>query len=240
MTDVKEIWKTIPDFPKFEASNLGRIRRKADKFYPCLAKCVNGLRVDFRFDGKRYNRPVKKIIASLFLENEFNFKNIQHRDDDPFNCKASNLYFTNEQKRRGRGYGIVGEDSNWSKLSDENVAYILISEMGCTKLAKMFGVTHSAIIMIRKGIRWPHMQKLNRDELAALVNKRKTHENDFIKTEIEQKTVFTEKNVKQKIKIKAKENSKVPVRVDRRTIIFINRGENKKKAIAKYLKKKAS
>lgn len=237
MNSVIEIWKTIPEFPTYEASNKGRIRRKSDHHYPNLANCYNGLRVNFYVNGKRYNRPVKRIIGRLFLDNTYKLKNILHRDGDPANCSANNLYYTNKQGKGCRGYGIVGEDSNFAKLKDEDVAYILISKLSGYKLAQLFNISHSNIYMIRHGKRWPHFQKLSYDELKALADNVSLTESDMIYAEMDGKTAYTAKNVKQKVKVVAKENAKIPVRIDNRTVIFINKGENKQKAINRYLER---
>lgn len=235
-----EIWKIIPEFLTYEASNTGKIRRVKDGFEPTQAKCagINGLRIDFYIDGKRYNRPVRRIIANLFIDNPHKLKNIGFRDDDQFNCSADNMFWTNDQRRGRRGYGIVGEDSNFAKLKDEDVAYILISKLSGCKLAQLFNVSHGCIYKILNGQTWPHFKRLSFEELQALANNTTANQKDLIEFELglKEKTLFTSKSVKKKIKFIAKEKSliPVPIRDKQNTVIYIDKGKNPKKAIENY------
>lgn len=100
----REVWKTYPEFPFIEASNLGRIRTK-DRWVPNGKgkRLVKGrilkqrrdrygyMRVGFCSNGKRFYRTVHRIVATCFLPNPNNLPQVNHIDCDITNNAVSNL-----------------------------------------------------------------------------------------------------------------------------------------------------
>lgn len=101
----KEVWKTYPDYPFIEASNLGRIRTK-DRYVTVKGqgkRLVKGkvLKQRLRPDGymevnfRVKNKPVKllthRIIAASHLPNPNNLPEVNHKDNDRTNNAVSNL-----------------------------------------------------------------------------------------------------------------------------------------------------
>ena len=108
---VEEIWKTYPEFPFIEASNLGRIRKvdriitrsNGVKYYAkgrVLKQHINGrgyLYVTFRVNGKIFHRLVHRIVAACFLPNPDNLPEINHIDNEPANNRLDNLEWCNHE-----------------------------------------------------------------------------------------------------------------------------------------------
>jgi NUMOD4 motif len=96
----EERWKTIPEFPNYEISDLGRIYNVKNNYY--LATCPNNfghMRVSLTSEwGReaRFSRSVALLVAEAFVEKP---KNVPHvlcdhvilLDGDLTNVAASNL-----------------------------------------------------------------------------------------------------------------------------------------------------
>ena len=105
MENDEEVWKTYPDVPFIEASNLGRIRTKdrvvtrsnGRKYYVkgrVLKQQINNMGymyVAFGVNGKHVHLLVHRIVATCFLLNPNNLPEVNHIDNDPTNNCASNL-----------------------------------------------------------------------------------------------------------------------------------------------------
>ena len=111
-----EKWKDIPSFKGYyEASNLGRIRRKATetvykdgrvaRFSQTILK--SGLnhkgyeRVYLSMKSKKYTKYVHRLVAETFLENPKNKKTVNHINLNKTDNRACNLeYMTNKENMR--------------------------------------------------------------------------------------------------------------------------------------------
>lgn len=108
----QEIWRTYPEFPWIEASNLGRVRTKdrvvmykngAKHFYKAhilrqyLRK--NGyLQVQVKVNGKSINLSVHRIVAVCFVSNPNNYPEVNHIDCDRTNNRWDNLEWCTHQE----------------------------------------------------------------------------------------------------------------------------------------------
>jgi hypothetical protein len=96
---MNEIWKPIPEFQGYEASNLGRIRRSEYVAYfpdgssktvspEILSNHINSGTVVTNFLGNTYH--THRLVASAFYGN-ISRKHIRFIDGDRLNVKLSNL-----------------------------------------------------------------------------------------------------------------------------------------------------
>lgn len=83
-----EIWKTVDEIPVYEVSNLGHVRRigKTEPLVPTEAK-GGALFVTMTYDGERYSRAIKGLVARAFVPKPDN----QDPDifDTPVQCSLS-------------------------------------------------------------------------------------------------------------------------------------------------------
>lgn len=105
MSNEEEIWKTYPDYPFLQASNLGRVRTKdrvstdrRGRKYHIKGRILKQWRnrggyvfVRLRVNGKRFNLSVHRVVAICFLPNPDNLPEVNHIDDDPTNNRLDNL-----------------------------------------------------------------------------------------------------------------------------------------------------
>ena len=101
----KEIWKTYPEIPFIEASNLGNVRtvdhwvtykngvrrlvkghvlkQNPDRYGYMLVQC--------NVNGKKINLLVHQVIAKSFIPNPLGLSEINHKDNNPKNNTVNNL-----------------------------------------------------------------------------------------------------------------------------------------------------
>lgn len=100
------IWKTIPDFSNYEASNLGDIRNKNTK----LVFAKNSLRGGYirvtltNNNNERKTITIHRLIAITFIPNPYNKYTVNHINHNKIDNRVENLEWatTTEQNRHKR------------------------------------------------------------------------------------------------------------------------------------------
>lgn len=95
----EEIWKTVEEFPDYEVSNFGKVRKWYLTYYryPNPAKAPNGsLKISFIEDGGTHARMLGKVVYETFMGCQTNTHDINYLDGDKTNCALSNLVTTQE------------------------------------------------------------------------------------------------------------------------------------------------
>lgn len=101
----QEIWKTFPEYPSIEVSNLGRVRTK-DR----IVISSNGRKYHYKgrvlkqhcdrdgymilspsIKGKQVTFKVHRIVAICFIPNPYGYPEVNHLDGNPANNTESNL-----------------------------------------------------------------------------------------------------------------------------------------------------
>lgn len=126
-TREQEIWKTYPEYPFIEASNLGRMRTKdhwvtykngRKQLYKShvlkqqLSK--NGyMYITLSVNGKAVYLLVHRVIAVSFLPNPDNLPEVNHKDNDRTNNAASNLEWCTSRYNMAykEKYGISAKEA---------------------------------------------------------------------------------------------------------------------------------
>lgn len=112
-----EVWKKIEDFPIYEVSNFGRVRRKAittsdGRRLPMRMKKVylnNGTAyaVSLRTYMQNKSISVSRLVYKTFKPNDFkDTLHVYHYDEDISNCKLDNLYQCEKYPIYKKQYGI--------------------------------------------------------------------------------------------------------------------------------------
>lgn len=180
MTD--ELWLPCPEYEgRYEVSSLGRIRslpREELAASGVRRKVRGGIlnpmlspdgypRVSLRKDGKLRTMTLHRLICRAFHGEQPNpiHKEVAHLDGVRTNARADNLKwvgkFQNHSHRREHGTLPKGERHPQAKLTEQAVRDILSSALTARALAERYGVSRDTVADIRRGRRWPHIQRVS-------------------------------------------------------------------------------
>ncbi|MDN5199726.1 HNH endonuclease [Fulvivirgaceae bacterium BMA10] len=171
-----ERWKEVNfntklTHPKYEVSNLGRVRSYAldpDKGKIIRGGNVNGYRsISVRFD-KKISRQfyVHRLVAETFLKKDGTDQHfVIHLDYNKENNSIYNLKWATEKeltshnnknpqvlKRRVTGYKLTEPDVRIIKK------LLKSDKTRLSMIAKRFGITHTQLNRIRSGENWGHVE----------------------------------------------------------------------------------
>jgi hypothetical protein len=149
-----ELWKQIPEWPEYEVSSLGNVRRG---LHAILTFCVHGYPAfnvsDFT---RRKSFRVHRVVALLFIQQTGPV--VRHLDGNKLNCCVSNLAWgtskENEQDKVLHGTRMCGERHHQHRLTLDQVREIRASRDLGVVLARKYGVTPTTICSIRRVRSW--------------------------------------------------------------------------------------
>ena len=90
---MKEIFKDIKDYEGlYQVSNLGRVYsiRNNKILKPKLNKC-GYLSVNLKYKGSHVTKSIHRLVSQAFIENPYNFPQVNHKDEDKTNNCVDNL-----------------------------------------------------------------------------------------------------------------------------------------------------
>lgn len=94
-----EIFKTIPEYPRYEVSNYGRVRNRVTGKYIKQRISANYYEVQFTINRKNHHAFVHRLVAYTFMDNPdpevLNIVN--HIDENPTNNRLDNLEFCDRE-----------------------------------------------------------------------------------------------------------------------------------------------
>ena len=105
------MWKRVSDFPQYEVSNTGLVRKGA-KIKICRANSHGYPTVVLYENGKRKNIPVHRLVALAFIANPYNLPQVNHIDENKENNNVANLewcdakYNNNYSNASGRAFDL--------------------------------------------------------------------------------------------------------------------------------------
>lgn len=175
-----ETWKTIPEWPNYEVSSLGQIRRAETKCLLKLAYTPRGyLFVLLYRGGKKFNVKVATAVAQAFIGPRPAGLTVNHVDEikgnnTPENLEYCTLYENNKHATRmglrptGDKNGMRihperiprGSRNGRSKFNEEeipNIRRLRAEGHSIASLSRDFGVAHSTISRILRGLTWRHI-----------------------------------------------------------------------------------
>lgn len=90
------IWKTIKEFENYEVSDQGQVRnKKTGRILKGSIKTKNSkfgyANIILYNKGKRRITLVHRLVAEAFIPNPNNYPQVNHKDENSLNNKASNL-----------------------------------------------------------------------------------------------------------------------------------------------------
>ncbi len=161
-----EIWKDIPEFEGYyQASKTGLIRRIGDYSNQSNSWKLNEPKIlkqkdngkGYKYvilsvDGVRYNRYVHRLVASTFIPNPNNYKEINHKDGYKVNNNVDNLEWCNHSQNGQHAYanglrtvkGCYGAlKRKVAQLSEDNVVLHIFNSID--EASTSVGCKHSSI-----------------------------------------------------------------------------------------------
>lgn len=183
-----EIWKSIPYWPKYEVSNMGRVRRIAGPDARGYINKEKILRPSPKGDAKvtlsdwpRYkSEKVARLVLFAFVGPAPKGTEACHENDDKQDNRLSNLRWdthrANGKDAIRNGLMQIGESCHKAKLTEDQVREIRRlhnpnvkrgggkdgPRVGSTRwLAKKYGVHHAQIQGIISGRYWSHVGENN-------------------------------------------------------------------------------
>lgn len=172
MTNDHEMWSPIHDWPTYEVSSLGRVRRVAGGRWNVAGKVLTArpnskgyLRVQLRFNGASRMAAVHSLVLEAF-QGPRPCRHLQaaHLDGNKLNNSPCNLSWVTPKEncahRALHGTHTYGQRNSQSKLTDARVAEARRryrdGETG-TSIAKDFGVSMSCVLHAINGKTWRHV-----------------------------------------------------------------------------------
>lgn len=123
----QEIWKVVEEFPAYDVSSHGRVRRGS--LVRKLSADKKGYLSVVLWDGDRHKKfSIGRLVAAVFIGNRPDGCVVRHRNGDNSTNNVENLCYgtpsENEADKIEHGTRLAGEKHHQSKLTMEQVAEI--------------------------------------------------------------------------------------------------------------------
>lgn len=145
---MQEIWKDIPGYEeKYQISNLGNIRSKKNhKILKSQINKKNGYVYFNMYKNKKYkNVRVHRLVAEVFLKNEYNKPFVNHKDGNKINNKIDNLEWCTQKENVNHAIEVLKVD--YSKGID------IMQEKNQRKVIRSDGKIYESIKNAKKDIK---------------------------------------------------------------------------------------
>lgn len=158
-----EEWRTIPEFPSYQVSSLGRVLGERGMATPRLTG-EGYYRLHLRYKPGRNgekSRYIHRLVLAAFVGASNQETN--HKDARKTNNRLTNLeYCTKEENlAHARNMGLLtksrGTKARAAKLTESDVRHIrqLASDgVNQVQIGKLFRVTGEAVNKIIRGVNW--------------------------------------------------------------------------------------
>jgi hypothetical protein len=175
-----EVWKDIEGYEGYyQVSNFGNVKslnrsipnsrcgtvrvkerilkpRKNHKGYFCVLLMKNSI---------PSNRLIHRLVCMSFLPNEENKEQVNHKNGVKTDNRLENLEWSTQSENIRHAFdnglkfslGVVGEKNYNSKLSEQDVRDIRISNLSQKILSEKYKVHQSIISEVKARKRWKHV-----------------------------------------------------------------------------------
>lgn len=151
-----EEWKAIKDFPLYEVSSDGRIRKATTKRIKAPEISKTGyptirLSCGKAATGKHFN--IHRIVAETFIDNPNNYPCVNHIDGNKANNNVSNLEWCTYSHNNKHAYDQKLKKPYQMIITPEqriDVISLMKAGVRVKDIAKQYHVTESCIYKIRR------------------------------------------------------------------------------------------
>ncbi len=154
---MSKLWKSIPDWPEYEVSTLGRVRRDGRILNLYAPKC-GYLKVTLCARGIRRDRQVAELVLTTFrtARPSTNYE-ASHENGNRIENRLSNLSWKTARRNREDKYR---HGTSLSKLCEEQVKEIkleLAKGTSANELSRRFSIHNDTIGRISRGQSWKYV-----------------------------------------------------------------------------------
>lgn len=169
----EEIWakvENIPrygDFPNYEVSNLGRLRR-GTRLLSGHSDYRGAVKVQIRRDGRAFSILLHRIVASVFCVRPPFKPEVNHIDGVPANNCASNLEWVSQEENLNHAIKHIftpriGEQIGTAILTESSAKQLIVdlaeTDISIENLAEKYGVTEHTVMNVARNVAWKHIPR---------------------------------------------------------------------------------
>jgi DNA-binding XRE family transcriptional regulator len=185
---MNEIWKEIKGYEGYyKISNFGNVKSLTRTYKDSIGRVVtkkgrdqkkyirrNYWAVWLYKENKSTPFSIHRLVALHFVTNYDNKNYVNHINGNKLDNNYSNLEWctakenTNHAIKNNLIIFYPGENSRFVKLNEEQVFYILKSNLTQQELADKFNVSRSNISAIKRGKSWTEFAKTLRTEINKI------------------------------------------------------------------------
>lgn len=105
-----EIWKDVENYEEYyQISNYGRIRNKKQKRILKPSKSGGYYHISLRYGNKK-EFLIHRLVAEAFIPNPYNYKYVNHKDENKFNNFVENLEWCTAKYNVTYGKGALARN----------------------------------------------------------------------------------------------------------------------------------
>ena len=172
---MEEEWREVVGHPKYEVSNMGRVRRANTKdIIPGSRNNKGYWRFDLCENGKRFALHGHRAVAEAFIPNEENKTTVNHINGDKTDNRVVNLEWNTQKENSKHAFTTLGK-------RPPNCKPIICVETGevfdsAAEASKTMSVSEPSIIRVAahqknrntcKGFHWEYITKEEYEELKG-------------------------------------------------------------------------
>ena len=157
-----EIWKPYPSNPKFQVSNLGRVRGPMKMCKPYMTKTGYYAVSVCTKDRKSHVIPLHRLVLETFIGPPPDGMEGCHNDGNHVNNSLDNLRWdtrrSNKRDSIEHGTQVRGTRQRSAKLTERQVREMRKRHTAAKELAETYGVTLNTVYYVLAFKTWRHVK----------------------------------------------------------------------------------